>query len=121
MKSISDILNNNFKREISPLLKDLYRNNKTLSNEDIIALNNFETFDYDLNGIIGLLINSKARIALGKKQPFDKEIQDWCKKIEITFEDFKIIANKYLEDDFKEEPEHILRYVMLEYPYNPNT
>lgn len=116
MKQIKDLLYNHSNHEILETLKNAYRNKETLSEEDAMILKEFETYDYDLLGMIGLFVNCKARISLGKKQPFDQEVQDWCAKIEISFQDFEIMADKYLDDNFSEEPEHVLRYVMLEYP-----
>lgn len=116
MQTIKYILQHEPKHTILAALKDRYQNKTSLTNDDISVLNAHETYDYDLLGIIGLLINSKPRIALGKKQTFEHEIQEWCSSIDITWDDLKLIADKYLDDDFEDEPEYILRKVMLEYP-----
>tara|TARA_R110002033_G_scaffold37974_1_gene77153 strand:+ start:4034 stop:4390 length:357 start_codon:yes stop_codon:yes gene_type:complete len=118
MNSIKNLLLNNDDSEIKSHLINFYKNNIVLSNSDIYELKAFETTDYALIGIIGLLINSKARILLGKKQVYHSGIQNWCKAIETTDEDLMLIADKYLDDDFEDEPEFILRKVMLEYPSN---
>ena len=62
------------------------------------------------------MINNKPRILLGKKQPFDLEIQQWCSKVTIDLSDLEKIADDYLEDDFSNDSEYIVRAVMLEYP-----
>lgn len=111
------LLLNEPKHVILARLKELYRSKTTLTREDLEVLNAHETFDYDFLGIIGLLIKNKARIALGQKQPFEHEIQKWCEEIDIKSEDFEIMADKYLDDNYEEEPEYVLRMVMLEYPY----
>ncbi len=116
MNSLKNILLNSNVSEIKRHLVYFYKNRIVLSNSDIFELKAFETSDYALMGIIGLLINSKARILLGKKQEYHSEIQNWCKAIETTDEDLILIADKYLEDDFKDESEFVLRKVMLEYP-----
>ena len=62
------------------------------------------------------MINNKPRILLGKKQPFDLEIQQWCSKVTIDLSDLEKIADDYLQDDFSNDSEYIVRAVMLEYP-----
>jgi hypothetical protein len=118
MNSIKNLLLNSNDSEIKSHLINLYKNNIVLSNSDIYELKAFETTDYALMGIIGLLIDSKAHILLGKKQVYHLDIQNWCKTIETTDEDLILIADKYLDDDFEDEPKFILRKVMLEYPSN---
>jgi len=113
---IKNLLSTNYESEIIALLKEIYQNKATLSKVDTIALKNYETEDYALLGIIGLLIDNKPRILLGKKQPYDIEIMNWCNSIEIGIEVLEEVADKYLDDDFSEEQEVILRKVMLEYP-----
>lgn len=68
---ITQVLSTNYESEIITLLKKIYQNKVTLSEVDTIELKNYETEDYALLGIIGLLINNKPRILLGRKQPFD--------------------------------------------------
>ena len=41
---------------------------------------------------------------------------NWCNSVDIGIEVLEEIADKYLDDDFSEEQEVILRKVMLEYP-----
>ena len=79
MNSIKNILLNNNDSEIKSHLVNFYKNNIVLSYSDIYELKTFETSDYALMGIIGLLINSKARILLGKKQVYHSEIQNCVK------------------------------------------
>ncbi|GAA4892509.1 hypothetical protein GCM10023311_16250 [Flaviramulus aquimarinus] len=102
--------------DIFAYLKPLFIENSKLSEIDIKTLKAYETTNYGMIGLIGLLINSKARILLGKKQVYYSDIQNWCNTIETTYEDLEVIADKYLDDSFEEEPEFILRKVMLEYP-----
>ena len=114
--TIKEFLDCNYESEIIAFLKNQYLNKVSLSQADIIALKNYETEDYALLGIIGLLIDNKPRILLGKKQPYDFEIMNWCNSVDIGIEVLEEIADKYLDDDFSEEQEVILRKVMLEYP-----
>ena len=113
---IKTILTKNYESEITAILKEHFKNEVTLSKVDIRALKNYETEDYALLGIIGLLIDNKPRILLGKKQPYDIEIMNWCNGIDIGIEVLEKVADKYLDDDFSKEQEVILRKVMLEYP-----
>lgn len=118
MSSIKNILSNSNVSEIKSHLINLYKDHIVLSNSDIYELKAFETSDYALMGIIGLLVDCKARILLGKKQGYHSDIQKRCNDIEITYNDIAELADKFLEDDFEEESEFILRKVMLEYPSN---
>jgi len=115
------ILEENDESKITGILKNMYLEKQTLSESDIIELKKYDTEDYALLGIIGLLINCKARILLGKKQSYDTEIEQMCNEIEIPYYALEEIAEKYLDDDFSEEPEVVLRKVMLEYPANRTT
>lgn len=110
------MLDSKYESEIIALLKKRYLNKIPFSEVDIIELQNYETEDYALLGIIGLLIDNKPRILLGKKQPYDIDITKWCNSVEIGIEVLEEIADKYLDDDFSEEQEVVLRKVMLEYP-----
>lgn len=113
---LKTFLSTNYESEIIALLKKVYQDNTTLSEVDTIELKNYETEDYALLGIIGLLIDNKPRILLGKKQPYDIEIMNWCNSIDIRIEVLEEVVEKYLDDDFSEEQEVVLRKVMLEYP-----
>lgn len=115
---IRKLLKENYEANIIPVLKKLFVSSFHFSSEDITELKNYETEDYALIGIIGLILKNKARILLGKKQPFDIEIKLWCTKIEVSLTEMEEIAMKFLDDDFSEEQEVILRKVMLEYPKN---
>jgi len=102
--------------EIIYFLKNIYKEKTPLSEVEKNILREAEIYDYLLLGIIGLLIDNKSRILLGKKQSFDLEIQQWCKEIKIFLADLEKIADDYLEDNFLIDSEYILRTVMLEYP-----
>lgn len=115
---IKKLLKENYEADIILALKELFVSNSTFSSEDISKLKNYDTEDYALIGIIGLILKNKARILLGKKQPFDIEIKQWCEQIEVSLAEMEEIAMKFLDDDFSEEQEIILRKVMLEYPKN---
>jgi len=108
---IQHLLSTNYESEIIALLKKLYQNKASISEVDTIALKNYETEDYALLGIIGLLIDNKPRILLGRKQPYDLEINKMCNAVIINLEVLEEVAEKYIDDDFSEEQE-----VMLEYP-----
>lgn len=113
---IKKLLSTNYESEIITLLKEIYQDKAILSEVDTIELKNYETEDYALLGLIGLLIDNKPRILLGKKQPYDIDIMNWCNSVDIGIEVLEEVADKYLDDDFSEEQEVILRKVMLEYP-----
>lgn len=113
---MKDKLNELCEAELKVLLKTLYREKSTLTVEDRDALKKFETQSFALLGIIGLLIDSEARILLGKKQPYDMEVQNWCMQVDVPYEYLKKVADQYLDDDYSEESEFILRKVMLNYP-----
>tara|TARA_R110002072_G_scaffold237558_2_gene394917 strand:+ start:8736 stop:9107 length:372 start_codon:yes stop_codon:yes gene_type:complete len=116
MNSINDELFDLPVNETIDFLKEVYKNKIELSQREVSLLKEKEIYDYILLGIIGLLINNKPRILLGKKQPFDLEIQQWCSKVTIDLSDLEKIADDYLEDDFSNDSEYIVRAVMLEYP-----
>jgi len=116
MNSINDELFDLPVNETIDFLKEVYKNKIELSQREVSLLKEKEIYDYILLGIIGLLINNKPRILLGKKQPFDLEIQQWCSKVTIDLSDLEKIADDYLQDDFSNDSEYIVRAVMLEYP-----
>jgi len=111
-----ELLENHSEHELILSLKDLFRESKVLTDEDKKCLNSYDTSDYALIGIIGLLLRSLPRILLGKLTPFEGEIRDWCQKVHVEENVLENIADKYLNDDFSEEPEFILRKVMIHYP-----
>ena len=115
------ILEENDESEITDILKNMYLEKQSLSESDIIELKKYDTEDYAFLGIIGLLIESEARILLGKKQSYDTEIKSMCDEVDVPYSVLEEIAEKYLDDDFSEEPEVVLRKVMLEYPANRTT
>ncbi|MCI2230278.1 hypothetical protein MC378_13955 [Polaribacter sp. MSW13] len=117
---ISKFLQDNYESDLIAFLKQVYLNKTKISESDIIELKEYETEDYALIGVIGLILNNKPRILLGKKQPYDGEIQKMCLEIQISQNDLVDVADKFLEDDFSEESEFILRKVMLEYPNEEN-
>ena len=103
MNSINDELFDLPVNETIDFLKEVYKNKIELSQREVSLLKEKEIYDYILLGIIGLLINNKPRILLGKKQPFDLEIQQWCSKVTIDLSDLEKIADDYLEDDFSND------------------
>jgi len=113
---IKKLFKENYEADIILALKELFVSNFHFSSEDIAELKNYETEDYALIGIIGLILKNKARILLGKKQPFDIEIKRWCTEVEVSLTEMEEIAIKFLDDDFSEEQEVVLRKVMLEHP-----
>lgn len=106
------------RNEVIEFLKSCYKNKISLSLEEQRILLETEVFSYNLLGIIGLLTKDKPRILLGRVQPFDVEIQNWCKEFKIVLADLEKIADDYLEDNFTDYTEQILRDVMNEYPKN---
>ena len=102
--------------EIIDFLKNVYKNKTLLSKQEKNVLLELEVYDYILFGIIGLLTNDKPRILLGKRQSFDVDIQEWCSEVKIVLADLEQIADDYLEDNFTEFSEEILRNVLLIYP-----
>lgn len=109
-------LNNLSYGELLAILKEIIKRKEKLRDNDIENLHNYECEDYAIQGAIGLLTFSKARLLLGRKQPFDVEIKEMCESIEVSFEEIEKMANWYLDDDYSVEPEFVLRNVMLEYP-----
>ena len=86
--------------EILTYLKTIFIENNKLSEIDIRILKDYESTNYAMNGLIGLVINCKARILLGKKQVYYSDIQNWCKAVETNNEDLELIADKYLDNNF---------------------
>ncbi|MEZ5009465.1 MAG: hypothetical protein R2728_16145 [Chitinophagales bacterium] len=113
---INDFLQEHYESDLINHLKKIYRDKVSLSQADLLEMKAYETEDYALLGIIGLILNSKPHILLGKKQPFDQEIRQLCDAIPVSQNDLMDIADKYLDDDFSQNSEFILRKVMLEYP-----
>ena len=104
------------RHELIYILKERFLSNIPLSKEEEKIILETEVFNYDILGIIGLLTKDKPRILLGRLQPFDSEIQQWCKEFSIVLADFEKMADDYLEDNFTDYTEQILRDVMLAYP-----
>lgn len=104
------------RHELTHILKERFLSNIPLSIEEENIVLETEVFSYDILGIIGLLTKDKPRILLGRLQPFDTEIQQWCKEFPIILADLEKIADDYLEDNFTDYTEQILRDVMNEYP-----
>ena len=109
------LLNRN-ESELIVYLKNIYRYKTRLSESDKIEIKEYQTENYAILGIIGLILQNNPRILLGRKQGFDQEIRQMCEMVVIPESDLFDMAEKYLDDDFEEENEFILRKVMLEYP-----
>ena len=60
-------------------LKNIFIENNKLSEIDIRILKDYKSTNYAMIGLVGLVINCKARILLGKKQVYYSGIQYWCK------------------------------------------
>ena len=116
MNSIKNILSKNSEDEIISSLKEIYKNHTVLKLKDIYILKNYENQNDTLNGIIGLLTQSNPHILLGVKQNSDLEIKHWCETIHITEDHLISIAQYYLNDDYSETPECVVRKVMEHYP-----
>lgn len=104
------------RNELIAILIERYQSNIPLSKEEEKIVLETEVFSYNILGIIGLLTKDKPRILLGRLQPFDAEIQQWCKEFPIVLADLEKIADDYLEDNFTDYTEQILRDVMQAYP-----
>ena len=104
------------RHELIYILKERFLSNIPLSKEEEKIILQTQVFNYDILGIIGLLTKDKPRILFGRLQPFDSEIQQWCKEFSIVLADFEKMADDYLEDNFTDYTEQILRDVMLAYP-----
>lgn len=113
---ISDFIQNHSEYELLAYLKGVHEQSLPLSPSDAEALLIYETEDYAVMGVIGLILHSKAHVLLGRKQPFDAEIKRMCGAIEVSQQEISEMANRYLDDDFTVESEFVLRKVMLEYP-----
>lgn len=101
--------------EIIRSLKNLYKAGGSLNSEEVQAFMDWKTYNNTIIGLIGLLTQSKAKILIGKKN-YDFEVQTWCEQVDITHNDLENIAMDYLDENFEDEPEYILREVMLLYP-----
>ena len=73
--------------ELIDILKNRFESNIPLSKVEEKIVLETEVFSYDILGIIGLLTKDKPRILLGRLQPFDTEIQQWCKEFTIVLAD----------------------------------
>lgn len=114
--TLKDILEQRNESEMMDVLEELYLKSTTLSKSERIALNNFKTTNYALIGLIGLILNDKARILLGKKQNYYHQIQKLCLKVPVNYSDLEIIADWDISRDLNEAEEFVWRKVMLEYP-----
>lgn len=117
---IETFLQQNDESDLLDFLKNAYLNKTTLSDSDKIELDEYQSTDYALLGVIGLLLDDKSRILLGKKQPFNTEVKSLCDEIKISFSVLADIADKYLEIEHSVVEEFVFRNVMLEYPYVEN-
>ena len=113
---LKETLENNSDYDLIYILKKLFFSGKKFTNKEKEVLDLHITEDYLLMGMIGLILNCKARILLGSKQPFDADIKNACDNIRITREEMETFANYYLDDDYSKAPEEVIRNVMLSYP-----
>ena len=102
--------------ELIDILKKLFFGRKKFTEKEKELLNLHITEDYRLMGVIGLILNCKARILLGSKQSFDIDIKNTCDTIKVTLTEMEVFADYYLEDDYSKIPEEVIRNVMLSYP-----
>ena len=102
--------------ELIDVLKERFFEGEKFTKKEKELLNLHITEDYRLMGIIGLILNCKARILLGSKQPFDVDIKNTCDVIKVTLNEMEVFADYYLEDDYSKIPEEVIRNVMLSYP-----
>ena len=95
-------LNNLSYGELLAILKEIIKRKEKLRDNDIENLHNYECEDYAIQGAIGLLTFSKARLLLGRKQPFDVEIKEMCESIEVSFEEIEKKTGLSLPTSFDE-------------------
>ena len=114
--NLKETIENHSDYELIHLFKTLFFEGKKLHQKEKETLQLHVTEDYLLMGVIGLLCNEKARVLLGSKQPFDTEIKNACDNIRVTLEEMEVFANYYLDDDYSQIPEEVLRNVMHSYP-----
>ena len=113
---LKETLENNSDYDLIYILKKLFFSGKKFTNKEKEVLDLHITEDYLLMGMIGLILNCKARILLGSKQPFDADIKNACDNIRVTREEMETFANYYLDDDYSKVPEEVIRNIMLSYP-----
>ena len=116
MMSIKEILDKHSDYELIDIFKKRFFGGEKLTAKEKKIVNQYVTEDYLLMGVIGLILECKARILLGSKQPFDMDIKNACKNIRITLDEMEVFANYYLDDDYSQVPEEVIRNVMLSYP-----
>jgi hypothetical protein len=118
MIELEKILEENCESEIIDALLEIHHNKIELSEAEISALHNFVTSNYALLGLIGLLLNEKARILLGQKQTYHTQIQNLCLEAPVNYADRVVIADWDIDKELNEVEEFVWRKVMLEYPAN---
>ena len=118
MNTLQTMLNEGTEIDIFDYLEPLYLENRKLSETEIKTLKAYDTSNYAMLGLIGLLVNCKARILLGKKQTYYPKIQKLCLKVPTNRTDLEIIADWDINRDLNEVEEFIWEKVMLEYPYD---
>lgn len=116
MKTLQTILNEGTEIDIFNYLEPLYLKSRKLSEVEKNALKAYDTSNYAMLGVIGLLVNCKARILLGKKQTYYPKIQKLCIEVPTNQTDLEIIADWDINRELNEVEEYIWRKVMLEYP-----
>lgn len=117
MNTLQTILNEGTEIDIFDYLEPIYLENKQLTETEIQTLKAHNSSNYAMLGLIGLLVNCKARILLGKKQTYYPKIQKLCLKVPTNQTDLEIIADWDINSDLNEVEEFIWEKVMLEYPY----
>jgi hypothetical protein len=117
MNTLQTVLNEGTEIDVFDYLESMYLENKKLSETEIKTLKAYETSNYAMLGLIGLLVHCKARILLGKKQTYYTKIQELCLKVPTNQTDLEIIADWDINRDLNEVEEYIWEKVMLEYPY----
>jgi len=113
---LKDKLTTHTENELHDFLLELYTRKIKLTSEDIEDLSSYDSTSYSLLGIIGLLLNEKARVLLGRKQTYHKKIQELCSSIEVTRHDIEVIADWDIKRNLSETEQYIFEKVMLEYP-----
>ena len=114
--NLKKTLENHSDYELIHILKKKFFDGEKFTTKELNILKLYITEDYLLIGIIGLILQCKARILIGSKQPFDMDIKNACDTIRVTLNEMETFAERYSDDDYSQEPEEVLRNLMLSYP-----